>query len=110
MVGGCCLALVAQGLLLPLLQFLWCFGMVGSFGWWGCAAGMAGVGATMQMTYRIAQFDANWLPLGVALWSVLFIMASEILFMWQTQMALRSLVTFLAGLATLSFLYKTVSE
>lgn len=118
MVGGdCCLALPThfrptsdQGLFMPLLQFLWCFGMVGLFGCWGCAAGVAGVGASMQITYRIAQFDANWLPLGVALWSVLFIMASEILFLWQAQMAIRSLVTFLAGLATLLFLYKTVSD
>lgn len=99
---------VPQGLFLPLVQLMWCFSMVGMFGCWGCAAGAAGVGATTQLTYRIAQYDANWFPLGVALWSVVLIMGSEAAFLWEFQAAWRSAFTFLAALATLYYLYKSV--
>lgn len=97
-----------QGLLLPLLQLLWCFGMVGTFGCWGCAAGAAGVGATTQLTYRIVQYDANWVPLGLALWSVVVIVASEMAFLWREQAVIRSLATLLPAIATMWFLFKSV--
>lgn len=82
--------------------------MVGMFGCWGCAAGAAGVGATTQLTYRIAQYDANWFPLGVALWSVVLITGSEAAFLWEFQAGWRSAFTFLSALVTLYFLYKSV--
>lgn len=97
-----------QGLFLPLIQLLWCFGMVSTFGCWGCAAGAAGVGATTQLTYKIAQFNANWLPLGVALWSLVLIVTSEALFLWQDQTVVRSLATLLPALGTMWLLYKSV--
>lgn len=82
--------------------------MVGTLGYWGCAAGAAGIGATTQLTYRIAQFDANWFPIGVALWSLVMIVGSEAAFLWQEQSAVRSLATLLPGLATMWLLYKSV--
>lgn len=83
--------------------------MVGFFGCWGCAVGAAGLGASTQLTYRIAQFDANWIALGVALWSLVLIMGSEAAFMWEFQAWWRSATTFFAGLTTLYYLYKSVS-
>lgn len=100
---------VKQGLFLPLIQLLWCFGFVNVFGCWGCVGGAAGIGATTSLTYRIVQFDANWIPLGVALWSLVLIVASEAAFLWQEQVALRSMATLLPALVTLWFLYKSVS-
>lgn len=100
---------VEQGLFLPLLQLLWCFGFVNTYGCWGCVGGAAGIGATTSLTYRISQFDANWVALGVALWSLVLIVASEAAFMWQEQVALRSASTLLPALLTLWFLYKSVS-
>ncbi|CAM9670968.1 unnamed protein product [Pylaiella littoralis] len=97
-----------RGLFLPLIQLLWCFGFVNVFGCWGCVGGAAGIGATTSLTYRIVQFDANWIPLGVALWSLVLIVASEAAFLWQEQVALRSMATLLPALVTLWFLYKSV--
>lgn len=101
---------VEQGLFLPLIQLLWCFGFVNTYGCWGCVGGAAGIGATTSLTYRISQFDANWVALGVALWSLVLIAASEAVFMWQEQAALRSAATLLPALLTLWFLYKSVSS
>lgn len=100
---------VEQGLFLPLIQLLWCFGFVNMYGCWGCVGGAAGNLATTSLTYRISQFDANWVALGVALWSLVLIVASEAAFMWQEQVALRSAATLLPALLTLWFLYKSVS-
>ena len=97
-----------QGLLLPLIQMLWCFGMVNLFGCWGCVAGAAGVGATTQFTYKIAQFSSNWLPLGVALWSLVLIVCSEAAFLWGDQAVLRSAATLLPAIATMWLLFKSV--
>eukprot|EP00903_Cladosiphon_okamuranus_P009592 g9131.t1 len=97
-----------RGLFLPLIQLLWCFGFVNVYGCWGCVGGAAGNLATTSLTYRISQFDANWLALGVALWSLVLIVASEAAFMWQEQVALRSAATLLPALLTLWFLYKSV--
>lgn len=98
-----------QGLFLPLIQLLWCFGFVNTFGCWGCLGGAAGIGTTSSLTYKIVQFDANWVPLGVALWSLVLIVASEAAFLWEEQAALRSMATLLPALVTLCFLYKSVS-
>lgn len=98
-----------QGLFLPLLQLTWCFSMVGLFGFWGCAAGAAGIGASTSFTFKIAQFDANWIPLGVTLWSVMLIMGSEAAFLWEEQAFWRSATTVVTGLATLYYLHKSVS-
>lgn len=83
--------------------------MVGSFGYWGCAAGAAGVGATTQLTYKIVQFDANWVLLGVAVWSVVFIVVSEAFFLWKEQSVLQSIATFVPAMVTMWLLCKTVS-
>lgn len=101
---------VEQGLFLPLIQLLWCFGIVNSYGCWGCVGGAAGIGATSSLTYRISQFDANWVALGVALWSLVLIVASEAAYMWREQVALRSATTLFPALLTLWFLYKSVSR
>ena len=82
--------------------------MVNIFGCWGCVAGAAGVGATTQFTYKIAQFGANWLPLGVALWSLVIIVFSEAEFLWREQAVLRSAATLLPAIATMWFLFKSV--
>lgn len=71
-------------------------------------AGAAGVGATTQFTYKIAQFDANWLPLGVALWSLVIIVCSEAVFLWGEQSGLRSAATLLPAIATMWLLFKSV--
>ncbi|CAM9376033.1 unnamed protein product [Ectocarpus sp. 12 AP-2014] len=98
-----------RGLFLPLIQLLWCFGFVNTFGCWGCLGGAAGIGATSSLTYKIVQFDANWVPLGVALWSLVLIVASEAAFLWEEQAALRSMATLLPALVTLCFLYKSMA-
>lgn len=66
------------------------------------------MGATTHVTYKILQYDANWVPLGFALWSLVFIVGAEVAFLWQWQAALRSAVTLLLALATLWALYKSV--
>lgn len=90
------------------MQLLWCFGSVNVFGCWGCVGGAAGVGVSTSLTYKIMQFDANWIPLGIALWSLVLIVGSEAAFLWQEQVALRSMATLLPALLTLWLLYKSV--
>ncbi|CAN0384379.1 unnamed protein product, partial [Discosporangium mesarthrocarpum] len=98
-----------RGLLLPLLQVMWWFSMVGTLGClWGCTAGLLGLGASSRLVHNIFSFDANWFPLGVALWSTLLIIGSDVWFLGGRQDGFRTAMCLVPGLLTLWFLYKSV--
>ena len=75
----------------------------------GCGAGVAGIGATTHVTYKVFQYDANWVPLGFALWSLVIIVGAEGAFLWREQAAVRSVMTLSLALITLWALFKSVS-